>query len=197
MKHFFINILLFSLLTACAQANNAIEDEAKALCDIYAPANLKATEGMDVLKKFEYVNKQIRNTIQSKTFQTIFEKLAKQGDPNFYGSLQKEISTELGKPWDCENARAFYTIAWQRVDAQPELPVILVHVKDDKFYEINGTRYALTEVDKIKQAIHTASGGKDYKLHLQIPPSTDRETLNKYLEPLRKIGIKKLSIVEK
>lgn len=197
MKQLFFQILLFSLLTACVQADTTFEKEAKALCNIYAPANLKAAEGMDVLKKFEYVNSQTRNTIKSKAFQSIFEQLTKEAPADFFTALQKKISEQLGKQWTCDNAKAFYTITWKRVDAQPEAQVILVHIKDDKFYEINGTRYALSEVDKIKQAIHSAANGKDYTLHLQIPPSTGRETLNKYLEPLRKIGVKKLSVVEK
>lgn len=197
MKKLLIKAILLLLLTACAQANSKFEKEANALCDIYSTENLKETKGMDVLEKFEFVNAKIRSTIKSPELHAIFKKLAEEGNKDFYTALNKEMSNLTGKEWNCRNAEIFYAISWERAgDKQNEI-IVPVYLVEGKAYHIDGQNYDFEDVDKIKEALHSAAHGKEYKIRLQIPVSTSRETLNKYLEPFRKIGVKKLSVIEK
>lgn len=196
MKKLFIIIFLLSSLSACQQDTASLADEANALCAIYAPESLQATEGMDLLTTFDYVNTKIRNTIKSKEFNHLFEELANEGNADFYAALEKKVSALLGKEWVCENAKAFYSITWQRAESSQDVKIIPVNIVDNEFYEINGAQYAFSDVDKIKNALDELSNGAEFKLQLSIPASTGEEALNNYLNPLREIGIKHLTLVE-
>lgn len=196
MKKLLIVVVLLWMQIACSQSNNTFEKEAEAICAIYTPESLAATTGMDLLARFEYVNSKIRNTIKSQTFNTIFDELAQEGNTDFYGALQAKVSTHLGKVWTCDDAKAFYAISWQRVDPQQDAKVVQVYIVDGAFYEIDGKHYAFSDIEKLQSAINTVTNGEEFKLHLNVPNATSSEELNVYLGPLRKIGIKNLSIVE-
>lgn len=173
-----------------------LELEANALCDIYKPANLQSIRSDDALKTFEAVNGQIRQTIQSKEFKEIFKNLAEQAPINYYDELAKAISTKLGKPWVCEDAKAFYTVQWQKVETNTDQVVIQIRVLDGDTYQINDQNYSMSETDEIRQAINLIAKDQEFTIQLYIPKATEEDKLNHYLDPLRKIGVKQLSIVE-
>ena len=74
--------------------------------------------------------------------------------------------------------------------------VIQIIVKDNDTYHINGQSYLTLQSEKIKQAIDAIANGQDYRIQLYILQDTQKEILNNYLDPMSKICIKQLSIVE-
>ncbi len=189
-------LLVLLLQISCGQNQASLTQQADSLCAIYAPGQLKVTEDMNLLDTFNYVNERIRKEINSDEFRAIFKKLAEEGNRDFYGALEKEVSELLGEKWHCEQAKMFYSVTWQRVDGGNEEYLVPIMVIEEKYYVINDSKYIFSDLENIKNAINSKAKDKEFKIELTIPVSTNEEQLNQYLEPFRKLGIKRLSVLE-
>lgn len=196
-NNYFLLALLSIQIFGCSQSQSTHMQEAEAICAIYSPQNLQqAVSGKDLLATVEYVNNRLRETVKSQEMKAIVEKLAREGNPDFYAALQQEISTLIGKTWSCKDAKNFYVNSWQTVESSQAGVLIEISVVEGKYYQIDNTDYDMAKTEDIKIVLDTLADSQPYTIQLSIPAGTDPELLNQYLEPLRKIGVKKLSVVE-
>jgi len=193
--HLVLMIFIFFTHTACASNKAVYEREAQAFCSLHHPNQWKSRSEFTALENFEYLNKKIKSNINSKAFLDIFDKLAAQSYNNFYHAIRPEISKLVGHEWHCDAAKEFYTLNWEQVDTAKDNNEIIITVLESGEFQIKHSRYKLSDIEDIRHAITFKSKGKDQKILFKVPKKTSDKMLNLYLEPLRQIGIKYLTIV--
>jgi len=193
MKQYFVLLIfIFFLQSACASNQQEVyKHEAEVFCNLHQPERWKSRSEYTVLENFEHLNKEIKKNIHSKAFLAIFDKLATQEYDNFYETIRPEISQLIGQEWQCDAAKIFYAIKWQKVDNTKDKNEITITVLNNGEFQIQQSRYKPSEIQAIRLAIKPETN----KILFKVPQNTSSEILNQYLEPLRKIGVKNLSIL--
>lgn len=158
MRHYIV-LLVFLLFqqTACTNQVEVYKHEADAFCKLHHPDQWKSRAGYSALENFDYLAERIRGTIKSGAFLDIFERLSKQGYVGFYEVIQPEISKLVGQDWRCEDAKAFYTIKWERAGAGKKEVVIEIAVLKDGMFKIHETKYKLSNHEGINKAVQAIS----------------------------------------
>ena len=194
--------LFFALISipivGCTPSQSTHIKEAEAICALYSPQNLHAAaSGNGALTTSEYVNNQLRETMKTQEMKAIFAKLTQESHADVYNVMQTEISALIGTTWTCEDAKNFYAINWQPVEAAQEGELIIeVTVVEGQYYQIDNTEYPMANTEDLKVVLDTLSDGQAYTVRLSVPAGTSDAARSQYLEPLRKLGVKKLSLVE-
>ena len=190
---FFVIVLLTQ--SACASDLDIYRQEADAFCNLHHPDKWQSRSGYSALENLEHLNAQIRSVIQSDEFLAVFERLAAQGYDDFYAAIQPEISKLIEREWRCEAAKEFYAIQWQRAEADNEQVVVPISVLADGRFQIGNSSFESSDIEGIGDAIRAASKGQVYKVLLKVPKNTTDEKLRDYFEPLRQLGVRKISLI--
>jgi hypothetical protein len=136
----------------------------------------------------------IRDTITNREFLAIFNRLADQGYENLYTSIRPEISRLLGHEWSCTNAEKFYTIKWQRIDQEKQLKISIIG--SGNYFVIDNTKLQLDNIEGIKQKIQKLAQNRPYIVNLYVNSELIDQEFNQYLEPLRQIGVSRVTLIE-
>lgn len=187
-------VLFVVLATACSSSmQQQYQQEADAFCALYAPERWSNTQDKSALNNLSLLNQQIREVIKSDAFLDIFERLSKTDYTDFYAAIQPEISQLTGKQWQCEDARNFYAIEWEKEGTSDTGKNIIYTLSADGVLQIGDKNISYTDVMAVKAELLKNKNEKG-KVIVKVPEGFSEQALSQLLVPFREAGIMKLSI---
>jgi biopolymer transport protein ExbD len=196
----FITYIITLSIFGCTTNDKNYEDEAIAFCEAHNPLNWVAYQNRaDAVDLKKALDKRLSQVIESDEFNKIINALDQVVfSRQLYPTAQSKISALIGKDWECKYYQAFYAIDFVQyptpLDSDSDAAVILA-IDDAGNFSVNAMKLIDNRVDTLKRGIVMAASASPPKVIIQTSPSAPKEALNAALDLLRKLKVKKVSII--